>query len=144
MKWTVFCILILAAALGHADEGVWNFLELESAYNGGDWEIFRSNSVSMSLSHESFSAAGFEARSDKPDGRINSYKVQGTIKPSNSIYGDDAVATFTSLESDAGPAACRGKYLRRDTDRGLVEEMNFLCNGSANFRSFKRITKRKP
>jgi hypothetical protein len=144
MKRTAFCILMLNAALGHADEGAWNFLEVKSAYRDGDWGIFRSNSVSMSLSRERFSAAGFEAQSDKPDGRTNSYKVQGTIKPSTSIYGDDAVATFTPLESDAGPVTCKGKYLKRNTDRGLVEEMNFLCNGSDAFISFKRITKKKP
>jgi hypothetical protein len=144
MKWAVFCILMLNTALDRADDGVWNFLEVASAYRDGDWEIFRSNSVSMSLTRESFSAARFEARSDTPDGRTHSYKVQGTIKPSTSIYGDDAVATFTPLESDAGPVACKGKYLRRNTDRGLVEEMNFLCNGSADFRSFKRLTRKKP
>jgi hypothetical protein len=147
MKWSILSLFLLNTAVCYADEDMWNFLEVNSGYGDGGWEIFRSSAVPILFSRGTFSTTAFDAQSDKSDNHIHAYEVQGAIEKSSSItgsiYGDDVIATFVPQETEAGPVTCKGKYLRQNTNQGLVEEMNFLCNGSADFRSFKRITKKK-
>lgn len=121
-------------------QGIWNYLEVQSGYEERDWDIYRTTAT-VSFSVGTFTVTYFCAVNQREE---HCYKVKGTIKESTDIYGDDIVATFTPQDTGALPQSCKGKYVRRKSTNGVSEEMNFLCNGSNDFRSFKRFTRNEP
>lgn len=139
MKPIALCVILLSISnFSYADKLEWNFLQVQSGNK--EWEIFRKDDISGSLSEKEFSVESFCAVHFKKSNHISCFQVKGTITPSSSIYGDDVVAIFTPQETDALPTTCNGKYLRNipgyRKKLNVFGEMNFLCNGSEDFRSF--------
>ena len=143
MKWFL-CALLFSVGLCQAEQGSWNYLEVYSV--GADWEIFQSSVIPLTISSDGFSVKEFEAEyvgKSKYGTYVHSYEVQGTFEKSSNINGQDVVAIFRPLETEALPETCKGKYIRKNNGAGLSEEINFRCDGSSIvIRSFKRFTKR--
>lgn len=139
MKKFFTIIFLCCSTVCLAEEPAWHYLEVRSGQPEKEWEIYQ-GTANASISLKNFSVAHFCATRLSQATAVHCYKLKATIKQSTDLQGDDVIALFIPQEANALSESCTGKYIRRTYPTGTTEEVNLRCNGSSDFRSFKRFT----